>query len=74
MGIWGEQTAWETDGRLPEVPAKLPALEEIEREALARSLELAQARQLVLAAGERVGYARATALVPSTEAGVEAAR
>jgi cobalt-zinc-cadmium efflux system outer membrane protein len=74
MGIWGEQTAWETDGRLPEVPAELPALEEIEREALARSLELARARQLVLAAGERVGYERATALVPSTETGVEAER
>ena len=74
MGVWGEQTAWEVEGRLPEVPAEPPGMGDLEREALARSLELAHARQQLVAAGERVGYERATSLVPATEVGVEAER
>jgi len=74
MGVWGEQTEWEIDGRLPDVPADPPPVNGIEREALARSLDLAHARQRIVAAGEQVGYDRATSLIPSTEVGLEAER
>jgi cobalt-zinc-cadmium efflux system outer membrane protein len=74
MGLWGEQTAWEIDGRLPEVPPEPPPLDDLEREALTRSVELAHARQLVLATGERLGYERASSLIPSGSLGVEAER
>jgi cobalt-zinc-cadmium efflux system outer membrane protein len=74
MGVWGEQTEWEIDGRLPDIPADPPSVTGIEREALARSIDLAHARQRIIAAGERVGYERATSLIPGAEVGLEAER
>jgi cobalt-zinc-cadmium efflux system outer membrane protein len=74
MGVWGEQTEWEIDGRLPDIPADPPSVTGIEREALARSIDLAHARQRIIAAGERVGYERATSLIPGAELGLEAER
>lgn len=74
MGLWGEQTEWQIEGRLPEVPAEPPSMRDVERDALVGSFDLAQARQRLVTAGERVGYERATSLIPSTEAGAEAER
>jgi cobalt-zinc-cadmium efflux system outer membrane protein len=74
MGLWGEQTDWQVDGRLADVPSDGPMVNGIERAALERSLDLAQARQRIVAAGEQLGYERATALVPSLEVGTEAER
>ena len=54
MGLWGVQTAWETDGRLSDPPAQ---------EVQARGLEsLAVSRRLDLAAAERETRALATSL------------
>ena len=74
MGVWGEQTQWEIDGRLPDVPVDPPPVNGIEREALARSIDLAHARQRIIAAGEQMGYERATSLIPGAEVGLEAER
>ena len=74
MGTWGEQTGWEIDGRLPDVPTESPPVNGLERAALSRSLDLSQARQRVITAGQQLGYDRATAFIPETEAGVEAER
>lgn len=74
MGVWGDQTAWEIDGRLPDVPTELPSVNGIERAALGRSLDLAHARARIIAAGEQVGYERATSLIPTVEGGPEAER
>jgi len=74
MGTWGEQTGWEIDGRLPDVPAEPLPVEGVERVALSRSIDLSQARQRIITAGHQLGYDRATALIPETEVGVEAER
>lgn len=74
MGTWGEQTGWEIDGRLPDIPAEPLPVNGLERVALSRSIDLSQARQRIITAGQQLGYDRATALIPETELGVGAER
>lgn len=69
MGLWGNQTEWQTDKRLPEVPAQPSQTDDIERIALNRSVDLLHARQRVLSAGEQLGLHRATALIPESHMG-----
>ena len=72
MGLSGSETAWEIDGRLPDVEAEPPQAADIERSAVTRSLDLAHARQRIVSAGQQLGYDRATALIPAAELGVGA--
>jgi cobalt-zinc-cadmium efflux system outer membrane protein len=74
MGAWGEQVAWEIDGRLPDIPTEPVPVNGLERVALSRSIDLSQARQRIITAGQQLGYDRATALMPETELGVGAER
>lgn len=74
MGTWGEQTGWEIEGRLPDIPAEPVPVNGLERVALSRSIDLSQARQRIITAGQQLGYDRATALIPETELGVGAER
>jgi cobalt-zinc-cadmium efflux system outer membrane protein len=74
MGVWGEGTEWEIDGRLPDIPAEPLQVDGIERAVLSRSIDLAHARQRIIAAGQRLGYERATALIPSMDFGAPAER
>ena len=74
MGTWGEQTVWEIDGRLPDIPAEPLPVNGLERVALSRSIDLSQARQCIITAGQQLGYDRATALIPETDLGVGAER
>ena len=74
MGTWGEQTAWETEGRLPDIPPDPLDVTTIERLALTRSIDLSRARQRIVVAGQQLGYDRATALLPETDLGAEAER
>lgn len=74
MGVWGEEAEWEIDGRLPDIPAEPLPVNGIERTALSRSIDLSNARQRIVTAGQQLGYDRATALIAGVEAGVEAER
>jgi len=74
MGTWGEQTEWEIDGRLPDIPVEPVPVNGLERVALSRSIDLAQSRQRIITAGQQLGYDRATALMLETELGVGAER
>jgi cobalt-zinc-cadmium efflux system outer membrane protein len=74
MGAWGPDTEWTIERRLPDIPAQPLEIEGVERFALDRSLDVLQARQRVLAAGQQLGYTRATALVPDLEVGAGAER
>jgi outer membrane protein, heavy metal efflux system len=74
MGVWGEQTAWQTDRRLPDIPAEPPSVDGLERQALRQSLELASARQRLIVGGEQLGVSRAMALVPESDLGAGAER
>jgi len=72
MGVWGEQTRWEIDPRVPDVPDGPVETRDAERAALDRSLDLLHARQRIVAASQQLGYTRAAALVPDVDLGVEA--
>jgi cobalt-zinc-cadmium efflux system outer membrane protein len=74
MGLWGTETEWETDKRLPEIPPQPVAVEDIEQLALTRSVDLLKARQRLLGAGEQLGFNRRTALIPELHAGPEGER
>ncbi len=69
MGLWGKDTEWQADGRLPEIPEPPKQLEGIEGLALNRSIDLANARQRIVVAGEQLGLNQTTALVPELHAG-----
>jgi cobalt-zinc-cadmium efflux system outer membrane protein len=74
MGLWGEETAWHSDRRLPDLPEPPVPLADLERQALRRSLDLARARQQMIVAGEQLGLNRTTALVPESHIGALAER
>jgi cobalt-zinc-cadmium efflux system outer membrane protein len=70
MGLSGQETMWDIEPRLPDVPAESLQVTDIERTAVARSVDLGHARQRIVAAGQQLGYSRATAWIPSAELGV----
>jgi outer membrane protein, heavy metal efflux system len=72
LGAWGEDTAWEIDGRMPDIPAEPLPVNGVERVALARSLDLAHGRQRIIVAGQQLGYNRMSALVPDADLGASA--
>jgi cobalt-zinc-cadmium efflux system outer membrane protein len=74
MGLWGSQTAWQSDRRLPDIPAQPLQFEGLEARVLQQSLALASARQRLIVAGTQVDVNRATALVPEASLGAEAER
>jgi len=69
MGLWGPQTAWQSDRRLPDIPAQPLQFEGLEMRVLQQNLTLASARQGIIVAGEQLGATRATALVPELSLG-----
>jgi cobalt-zinc-cadmium efflux system outer membrane protein len=69
LGLWGQETAWHIDRRLPDLPQQPLLFEALERRALRQSLDLASARQRLIVAGEQLGASRATALVPESSLG-----
>ena len=74
MGLWGEQTRWKSAGRLPDISEPPLQTKDIERLALERSLDLAGARQRIVASGEELGLTRWTMLLPEFSAGPNAER
>jgi cobalt-zinc-cadmium efflux system outer membrane protein len=74
MGAWGEETMWEIDARLPDIPVQPLQVNEIERIALSRSIDALHARQRIITAGQQLGYDRATALIPTVDVGAAAER
>ena len=69
MGLWGQETAWKVDTRLPSIPEQAVSVADVERIALQNSLDLASAQQQTLVAGEQWGLTKAIALVPHAEIG-----
>jgi cobalt-zinc-cadmium efflux system outer membrane protein len=74
IGLWGEETAWPIERRLPDVPTDTLPLEGLERRALAQSLDLASARQQLVVGGEELGVSRATLFIPESSLGAGAER
>jgi cobalt-zinc-cadmium efflux system outer membrane protein len=74
MGLWGKQTEWQSDERLPDIPEQPIETKDIERIALSRSVDLLNARQRIVVAGEQLGFNRWTALIPVMEVGAGSER
>jgi cobalt-zinc-cadmium efflux system outer membrane protein len=74
MGLWGEQTQWQSDGRLSDIPEQQVPMKDIERLALEQSLDLANARQRIAATSEQLGLTRWTTLLPELSTGPQAER
>jgi cobalt-zinc-cadmium efflux system outer membrane protein len=74
LGAWGGDTEWDIDGRLPDIPGESLPASGIERTALTRSIDLSNARQRIMVAGQQLGYDKATALIPSVDFGASAER
>jgi outer membrane protein, heavy metal efflux system len=74
MGLWGDQTEWKAEGRLPQIPQEPIQTQDVERVALSRSLDLQNARQRIVASAEQLGLTRWTALLPDFGAGPLAER
>ncbi len=71
MGLWGEeaQTWAVAPARLPDPPREPLDMQRLESRAVERSLDLAAAEQLIVAAAENVGLDRASGLFPELIAG-----
>ena len=69
MGLWGKQTQWQSEQRLPDVPEEPPQMQELEQRALENSIDLLNARQRITLAGNQLGFNRSTVLVPELHAG-----
>ncbi|HLL21164.1 MAG TPA: TolC family protein, partial [Kofleriaceae bacterium] len=74
LGVSGADTKWTTAGRLPDVPTAPPALDALERDAIAASLDLQALRSDEQAAAGRVGVARLRSWLPELGVGVAASR
>ena len=71
MGLRGENVSWSVASPLPDAPANPMKLEGLEKIAIENSIDLALARQKIIALGKQLGIAKATKLVPSLDLGME---
>ncbi len=74
MGLWGTDTVWQIETRLPDLPAEPIAVDEVESQAVTNSIDLAILRQDIETLAARLGLKEATALLPELEAGAVAER
>jgi len=74
MGTWGEETNWKMEKRLPDIQLQEIKAAEIEKTAIAKSLDLENAKQRIIVAGEQLGVTKATALVPEWGLGTRGER
>ena len=70
LGLWGASAGWTAPATLPEPPDVLPALEDVEARALARSVDLELARRRYGAAARAANLATAEGWLPTLRAGV----
>jgi cobalt-zinc-cadmium efflux system outer membrane protein len=74
MGLWGKKTQWQSDRRLPDIPEAPSETQEIEQLALENSIDLLNARQRIILAGNQLGFNRSTVLIPELHAGARGER
>jgi cobalt-zinc-cadmium efflux system outer membrane protein len=58
MGLWGADTEWKFPARLPQIPAALPTLDQLEKLAISRRMDLAAAKKEVEGLTHAVNLAR----------------
>jgi outer membrane protein, heavy metal efflux system len=71
LGLWGDFTQWKTDGRLPALPEKLPAKENVEQAAIDASIDMAVAWFAIEGAARQRGIDSIEQLIPELTVGGE---
>lgn len=71
LGLWGPQTAFVLPERLPELPPEAEERPAIEQEAVARRLDLAQAREELARRAAELGLGRSTRWTNALTLGLE---
>lgn len=74
MGLWGNDTAWTLNSRLPDPIAFDVGSEEFERNAISNSLDLEATRLEVIQAATRLGIAKPSAIFAEANLGIAAER
>ena len=74
MGLWGQNTNWKITTRLPKIPDEPVDTTELERRAVAASLDLDIYKRQIESAARRLGLTHASALIPEADTGVSAER
>ncbi|TNF99330.1 MAG: TolC family protein [Gammaproteobacteria bacterium] len=69
MGLWGEQTQWLIEGGLKPIPFKPIDVNDIEKRAIANSLDLAILKHDIEALAERSGIENVKSIIDDLEAG-----
>ena len=69
MGLWGTDTQWKMNPRLPEITDESPDLADMERRAIAANLDLAAQRKQIEGLAKLLGLTNATALIPQLDLG-----
>jgi len=69
LGLWGDQTAFALPERLPDLPVRAQDRPDVEREALARRLDVQAARLAAQRTADNLGLTRATRFVNVLEVG-----
>jgi outer membrane protein, heavy metal efflux system len=72
LGLSGDATRWTIANRLAELPAAPPAIDGLERDAIAESLDLAALAADAQAAAGRLGIARVRSVLPKLGVGIAA--
>ena len=71
MSVWGQETAWTVEARLPDISTDPMNLDNVEQIAIEKSIDLAIARGEIVSIGKQLGVAKATSLVPHLDIGGE---
>ena len=74
MGLWGKDTNWETDPRLPPVPQANFDIDDVEKRVVDKSLALDMTRSTIERLSARLGLANITSLIPELDIGFSAER
>jgi cobalt-zinc-cadmium efflux system outer membrane protein len=74
MGLWGDRTVWHIQTQLAEIPVAEAPFDDLEKRAVADSLELAALRAEIDTAGRSLGLAKASSLLPDFKLGPTAER
>jgi cobalt-zinc-cadmium efflux system outer membrane protein len=74
LGVWGDDTGWQIERRLPPVPEGDPNLADVEGRAISASLLLTQLRNEVLAAAQEAELAGVSRGIDDIEVGATAER
>ena len=70
MGLWGTDTQWKMNPRLPDVTGEMPDFAaDLERRAIAANLDLAAMRKQIEGIARLLGLTNATALIPEFAVG-----